>query len=169
MSTLLLYCWQLVTKVNNQFICLFSHPFEKYLVPVIYPKLQWALSTEVVKADLIPVFVQLMMEGTTITVYEVICCMVSYILSAVITKCFTDRERWSGVKRILTCFAYWNYREHFHSNISELLDLEIFPNKGNSASQSSFQGSLQASPPDVYHPDIVHFSNSFWKTKYSLS
>lgn len=61
-----------MTKVNNQFICLFFHPFEKYLVPVIYPKLQWALSTEVVKADLIPVFVQLMMEGTTITVYEVI-------------------------------------------------------------------------------------------------
>ena len=168
MSTLLLYCWQLVTKVNNQFICLFSHPFEKYLVPVIYPKLQWALSTEVVKADLIPVFVQLMMEGTTITVYAVICCMMSYILSAVITKCFTDSKRWSGVKRILTCFAYWNHREHLHSNISGLLGLEIL-NEVNSASQSSFQGSLHASPPCVHHPDIVHFSNSFWKTKCSLS
>lgn len=62
-------------------------------MPVTYPELPRALSAAVVKVDLPPVLVQLMVEGTTIAVYEVACCMVSYILFAVITKCFTDSKR----------------------------------------------------------------------------
>ena len=146
----------LVTKVNNRFICSYIHSSIWEIFGTYYVS-KTSVGTEhiaVVKTGLIPVLVELRVEGIAtrcvagVTVYDMMCCVLSCVLFAVKIKCFTDSQRRSRMERILTCFAHWNYREHFHSIISELFDLEILC-KVNSVSHCSFWGSLQALSPCI--------------------
>lgn len=154
----------LVTKVHNRFICSYIHSsiweiFGTYYVSKI------SVATEhiaVVKTGLIPVFVELRVEGIAtrcvagVTVYDMMCCVLSCVLFTVNIKCFTDSQRPSRMERIF-CFAHWNCREHFHSIISELFDLEVLY-KVSSVSHCSFWGSHQASLP----PCISSWHSSFF-------
>lgn len=79
-------------------------------------------------------------------VHEMICCVLSYVLSSAIAKWFVDSRKGLGMERILTSFAHWNYWEHFHSNIPEL-----------------FGAAFKLCFPNAHHHEIIHLSNHFLK------
>lgn len=90
------------------------------------------------------------------TLYMKMICCVPFCVLSYHTAFYLQQEEVKHGKD-LDWFCPLTYWEHFHSNISELFDLEILY-KLHDASPQSFQRSLRICFPNVQHPDMIPYS-----------